>query len=332
MATKTPPNERAAKRRKLAKKGHALPDGSFPIPNAAYLEKAKHRIGSAHPSKRAAAKALINRRAKELGRPGLGGQDPKSTPRKKKKKPVKTSEDFSGAILLVSSSVYPGLDRSPKANWVDKAGGLPNYIERIAKHLHYEKGMDISRAIATAVNVVKKMCATGELNWPGHQTANAGSQAEACAAVASWERKKAGIRATATNVRGRKLTDLELAEIIGLAYVFINRAPGASGSNKPFDESKYLRGVGGKFASKLNPEEMIAGHRIVEAGIINLQVGQTYKLPTGAGWVQRSSGGYLVQGPAGIRVAFRTASEAVQAAANIMVGQLRRVGVGAPIK
>ena len=190
MATKTPPNERAAKRRKLAKKGHALPDGSFPIPNAAYLEKAKHRIGSAHPSKRAAAKALINRRAKELGRPGLGGQDPKSTPRKKKKKPVKTSEDFSGAILLVSSSVYPGLDRSPKANWVDKAGGLPNYIERIAKHLHYEKGMDISRAIATAVNVVKKMCATGELNWPGHQTANAGSQAEACAAVASWEKKR----------------------------------------------------------------------------------------------------------------------------------------------
>jgi hypothetical protein len=244
----------------------------------------------------------------------------------KKSTSVKASEPGFRAFLLVSSSAYPGLDRSPKANWVDKAGGLPDYIERIAKHLHYEKGMDISHAIATAVNVVKKMCATGELNWPGHQTANMGSQAEACAAVSSWEKKKAGIRATATNVRGRRLTDLELAEIVGPAYLFINRAPGASGSNQPFDESKYLRGVGGKFASKLSPTEMIAGHRIVEAGIINLQVGQTYKLPTGGGWVQRSAGGYLVQGPAGLRVAFRTASEAVQAAANIMVGQLRRVG------
>lgn len=36
---------------------------------------------------------------------------------------------------MVSSKVYPGLDRSPKENWVDKAGGLPSYIERIAKHL-----------------------------------------------------------------------------------------------------------------------------------------------------------------------------------------------------
>jgi hypothetical protein len=324
IMTKTPPHERARARRRLAKKGHALPDGSFPIPNAAYLEKAKHRIGSAHPSKRAAARALINRRAKELGRSGLGDSDQKK--KKNKKRSVKATEPERRVILLVSSSVYPGLDRSPKENWVDKAGGLPSYIERIAKHLHYEKGMDISRAIATAVNVVKKMCASGDLNFPGKQQANAGSQAEACAAVASWERKKAGIRATATNVRGRKLTDLELSEILGQQILLVGRGVGASGSNRPFDESKYLRGVGGKFASKFSPAEMIAGHRIVEAGIINLQVGQTFKLPTGAGWVQRSAGGYLVQGPAGLRVAFRTASEAVQAAANIMIGKLRRVG------
>jgi hypothetical protein len=74
-------------------------------------------------------------------------------------------------------------------NWVQKAGGLPQYIKRISKHL-VEKGMDQSRAIATAVNVAKKMCSTGDLNYPGLQHVNPGSKAEACAAVADWERKK----------------------------------------------------------------------------------------------------------------------------------------------
>jgi hypothetical protein len=76
------------------------------------------------------------------------------------------------------------------ANWVKQAGGLPKYIKRIAKHLQ-EKGMDESRAIATAVNAAKKMCATGDLNFPGKQSVNTGSRAEACAAVAEWEAKKA---------------------------------------------------------------------------------------------------------------------------------------------
>lgn len=75
------------------------------------------------------------------------------------------------------------------ANWVEKAGGLPPYIKRIEKHLE-GKGMTESRAIATAVNVVKKMCATGDINFPGSQQVNAGSQAEACGAVARWESMK----------------------------------------------------------------------------------------------------------------------------------------------
>jgi hypothetical protein len=75
-------------------------------------------------------------------------------------------------------------------NWVDQEGGLPKYIKRIAKHLQ-EKGMDESRAIATAVNVAKKSCSSGDTNWPGKQQVNPGSRAEACAAVASWEKKKA---------------------------------------------------------------------------------------------------------------------------------------------
>lgn len=74
-------------------------------------------------------------------------------------------------------------------NWVEDAGGLPPFIKRISKHLR-AKGMAESHAIATSVNVVKKMCATGDTNWPGKQDVNAGSRAEACAAVARWEQMK----------------------------------------------------------------------------------------------------------------------------------------------
>lgn len=79
-------------------------------------------------------------------------------------------------------------------NWVQKAGGLPKYIDRIRKHLE-EKGTETSRAIATAVNAAKKMCSTGDLNFPGLQKVNAGSKAEACAAVADWNAKRAGSKA-----------------------------------------------------------------------------------------------------------------------------------------
>jgi len=105
------------------------------------------------------------------------------------------------------------LDRSPKKNWVENAGGLPMYIRRIANHLHAEKGMTISRAIAVAVNAVNRMCGTGDLNWKGVQQVNAGSRAEACAAVADWERKKAGARVS-KGVLGRKWSDEEYIDYL----------------------------------------------------------------------------------------------------------------------
>jgi hypothetical protein len=95
-------------------------------------------------------------------------------------------EELSGFYAFM----HPEWTPEELANWVEKAGGLPPYIKRIAKHLQ-AKGKDTSQAIATAVNVVKKMCATGDVNFPGKQQVNAGSQAEACKAVADWEAKKA---------------------------------------------------------------------------------------------------------------------------------------------
>jgi hypothetical protein len=73
---KTPAPERAAGRKKLAAEGKALPDGSEPIPNLAYLKKAIRSVGRLDPAKRPALKALIVRRAKELNAlnaPGVKG-------------------------------------------------------------------------------------------------------------------------------------------------------------------------------------------------------------------------------------------------------------------
>lgn len=110
---------------------------------------------------------------------------------------------------MPSSSAYPSLDRKPgKSNWVDEAGGLPRYIERIAKHLHYEKGMTISRAIAVAVNTVKRWARGGAprgggVEAVGKNIASGGgghvspaTQAKAAAALAEWEAKKAKAKAS----------------------------------------------------------------------------------------------------------------------------------------
>lgn len=67
MAVKTPAPQRAAGRRKLAAKGQALPDDSFPIPNVSYLHKAIQAVGRAAPGKRPALGRLIRKRARQLG-------------------------------------------------------------------------------------------------------------------------------------------------------------------------------------------------------------------------------------------------------------------------
>lgn len=92
---------------------------------------------------------------------------------------------------MVSSSVYPDLDRSPKKNWVEKAGGLPPYIERIAKHIHYEGGKDISTAISMAISQCKKWAAAGK--------------AKAIQAIAQWEALKGKSKARAVAMSARRI-------------------------------------------------------------------------------------------------------------------------------
>lgn len=170
-------------RKKLAKEGKAMGHGGYPIRNETDLKKAIQAFGRA--KNKAATKRWIIKRAKALGKTALLPEGWLQEA---------TASVSAPKLVEVKSSAYPDLERSPRKNWVEKAGGLPKYIERIAKHLHYEKGMPIGRAIAVAVNVVKKMCASGELNFPGRQSANPKSRAQACAAVASWEKKKASAK------------------------------------------------------------------------------------------------------------------------------------------
>lgn len=114
--------------------------------------------------------------------------------------------------LATDSRTLPELpNKKNKTNWVEKAGGLPSYIKRIAKHLHSEKGMDVSRAIAVAVNTVKRWCSSGEITDKGGGGVTAKTKALACKAVASWEAKKAssGINASVNENGKERLVNLE---------------------------------------------------------------------------------------------------------------------------
>lgn len=83
------------------------------------------------------------------------------------------------------SSAHPDIPNKPnKTNWVEKAGGLPRYIERVAKHIWQDSGYSVSRAIAAAVSQVKKWAAKGNK--------------QAIAAIAQWERKRASGKVAAS--------------------------------------------------------------------------------------------------------------------------------------
>lgn len=81
-------------------------------------------------------------------------------------------------------------------NWVDDVGGLPSYIRRIADNL-IKRGFTESRAIATAVNTVKRWARGGPASKGGKGNVSAATAAKAAAAVAEWEAKKIRAKAAA---------------------------------------------------------------------------------------------------------------------------------------
>ena len=125
----------------------------------------------------------------------------------------KTNADEELILSEVSSKVYPSLDRKPgESNWVDQAGGLPSYIERIAKHLHYESGHPIGTAIAIAVGTVKRW-AQGRGN--NNSKLKPQTVAKAAKAVAEWEAKKAKSRTkTAAKKAAKSVKEADSEETI----------------------------------------------------------------------------------------------------------------------
>lgn len=91
----------------------------------------------------------------------------------------------------VDSRSLPDIpNKAGKTNWVEKAGGLPSYIKRIAKHLQ-ANGHSTGSAIATAVNTVRRWAAGGTVTAHGGPKVSAKTQALAAAAYAEWKAKAA---------------------------------------------------------------------------------------------------------------------------------------------
>jgi len=204
---------------------------------------------------------------------------------------------------MVASAVYPGLERKPGGpdNWVEKAGGLPSYIERIAKHLHYEQGMMIDRAIATAVNTVKRWARGGPAVEGGKGHVSAKTQAQAAKALAEWNAKK--VKATSMTADGQVHFDLSRflepvtvsKEDILLAVQRVQTAAGVARYGAPIGSLIQLKpseGASGRPVT-LRPGQTftVAGRQYTvvtaTASVITLRdgKGRTVKLKkTNAGW------------------------------------------------
>lgn len=85
-------------------------------------------------------------------------------------------------ILALASSEAP-LDKSPKHNWVEDAGGLPPYVRKLARGI-MKNGHDLSSAISIAISRIKVWAAGGG-------KVNATTRAKAAKALAQWEKTKA---------------------------------------------------------------------------------------------------------------------------------------------
>lgn len=97
---------------------------------------------------------------------------------------------------------------------VERAGGLPEYICKVAKAL-IRSGMTTSRAIATSVSRIKRWAA-------GLDGVTKKTQAKAAAAVAEWEKKKASTHA-------KDLVKASAGDFFELTYndlsVLVNKGP-----------------------------------------------------------------------------------------------------------
>lgn len=112
-------------------------------------------------------------------------------------------------IDLIAALAGCSLDEKPGSNWVQDAGGLPEYICEIARAIK-RTGKTTSQAISIAVSRVKK--------WAAGVGVDKKTQAKAAAAVAEWEKLKGKSKAksAAKDVKASHLSTVE-AEVLLLA-------------------------------------------------------------------------------------------------------------------
>lgn len=144
----------AAGRRKAASKGHALPDGSYPIEDVAHLHAAAVLAASHHGNWKA-AKALIRRRAKELGvalasLPGFG---------KSKKAGMKASRSADGTpverrirngtakrVVQIHADLHAAVDMLKKGD-AEKAMVLVDSAREHAGHIMHKENLDAADTV-----------------------------------------------------------------------------------------------------------------------------------------------------------------------------------------
>jgi len=118
------------------------------------------------------------------------------------------ADDYETILLLAGGC---SLDSSPKKNWVEKSGGLPNYICQIARAV-MRSGKSKSQAIAIAVSRVKKWAA-------GADNVNADTRAKAAKAVAQWEKLKGKNKAKNVVAASYVTSDGEEDTYLMLTYI-----------------------------------------------------------------------------------------------------------------
>jgi antitoxin component of RelBE/YafQ-DinJ toxin-antitoxin module len=94
--------------------------------------------------------------------------------------PEATAADVAEVAAVLEALNHESLNRSPRKNWVERAGQLPAAIQHMAKDIHEERGLPLDQAIPIAISQAKKLAAKGNAKY--------------AAAVAEWEKLKATSR------------------------------------------------------------------------------------------------------------------------------------------
>lgn len=112
-------------------------------------------------------------------------------------------------VNLIVELAGCSLDEKPGSNWVQGAGGLPQYICEIARAIH-RGGKTVSQAIAIAVSRVKK--------WATGVGVDTDTQTKAAKAVAEWEALKAKSKAkTGAKKAGKAAMSAGHSEVLCLS-------------------------------------------------------------------------------------------------------------------